>query len=145
MSTSTVRRRKSGDTKSRDTAADGVYVAAGYGLRIHVEHGHLVVEDGVAGELRRARFSRATSKLSRLVVIGHSGTVSLEALRWLNDTGAAFAQIDADGNVIASSAPARHHDAKLRRAQVLAAETRLGAQITCELLRTKLERQAVLA
>jgi hypothetical protein len=70
--------------------SDGVYVAAGYGLRIHVEHGHLVVEDGVAGELRRARFRRATSNLSRLVVIGHTGTVSLEALRWLNDTGAAF-------------------------------------------------------
>src|SRR3974390_488033 len=44
ISTSTVRRHKSGDTKSSDTAADGVYVAAGYGLRIYVEHGHLVVD-----------------------------------------------------------------------------------------------------
>jgi len=126
-------------------APGGVYVAAGYGLRIYVQHGHLVVEDGLAGDLRATRFSRATSKLSRLVVIGHTGTISLEALRWLNDTGAAFVQIDADGSLIASSAPARHHEAKLRRAQVLAAETCLGAEITCKLLATKLERQAALA
>ena len=128
-----------------NSATGGVYVASGYGLRIHVEHGHLVVEDGIAGDLRSTRFSRATSKLSRLVVIGHTGTVSLGALRWINDTEAAFVQIDADGSLIASSAPARHHDAKLRRAQVLAAESRLGAEITRELLRTKLERQAALA
>jgi CRISPR-associated endonuclease Cas1 len=128
-----------------NSATGGVYVASGYGLRIHVEHGHLVVEDGIAGELRTARISRATSKLDRLVVIGHTGTISLEALRWLNDTGAAFVQIEADGNVIASSAPARHHDAKLRRAQVRAAEIRLGAEITCEPLGIKLGRQAALA
>jgi len=73
------------------------------------------------------------------------GATPSDRWRWLNDAGAAFVQIEADGNVIASSAPARHHDAKLRRAQVHAAETRLGAEITCELLATKLERQAALA
>jgi hypothetical protein len=56
-----------------------------------------------------------------------------------------FKQIDADGTVATSSAPARRHDAKLRRTQARAADTRLGAEITCELLQTKLQRQALLA
>jgi len=112
---------------------------------VYVERGHLIVEDGIADERRRTRFNRATSGLSRLVVVAHTGFVTLEALRWLDDIGAAFVQIDADGKVIASSAPARHHDARLRRAQVLAADATSGRTIMVELLRTKLERQAQIA
>jgi hypothetical protein len=66
---------------------DGVLVLSGYGLRIAVECGHLVVEDGIADERRRARFSRLDRELKRVVVLGHTGTVSLEAIRWLNGVG----------------------------------------------------------
>jgi hypothetical protein len=59
-------------------------------------------------------------------VIGHTGFVTLEALRWIRDVGAAFVQIGADSELIAISAPARHHESKLRRAQALAAETETG-------------------
>ncbi len=38
------------------------------------------------------RFSRATSGLERLVVIGHAGYVTLEALRSIRDLHASFAQ-----------------------------------------------------
>ena len=65
-------------------------VLSGYGIRVTVESGHLCVEDGIAGERRRARFSRAERELKRLVVLGHSGNVSFDALRWMQDVGIFF-------------------------------------------------------
>lgn len=121
-----------------------IYIADGYGLKIHVERGHLVVHDGVGRDRRTVRFNRATSGLRRLVVIGHTGYVTFEALRWIRDVRAAFVQIDRDGTLVAVSAPERLHESKLRRAQVLAAERSEGREAMIHLLKTKLERQAQL-
>jgi len=66
----------------------GVLLLSGYGIRVAVERGHLAVEDGVGSDRRRAHFSRADRKLRRLVVLGHAGTISFDALRWLSDVGA---------------------------------------------------------
>lgn len=123
----------------------GVYVASGYGLKLYVERGHLIVHDGVGRDRRTLCLNRATSKLKRLVVIGHTGYVTFDALRWIRDVGAAFVQIDRDGSLVSASAPERLHDSRLRRAQVLAAESEVGRRATVELLRLKLERQAELA
>jgi CRISPR-associated endonuclease Cas1 len=106
-----------------------------------VERGHLCVEDGVGADRRRARFSRAERKLRRLVVIGHAGTISFDALRWLSDVGAGFVQIDNDGRVIVAAGPTGLQDARLRRAQAQAFENGLGLAIARELAREKLEGQ----
>lgn len=37
--------------------------------------------------LRTLRLARATSGLDRLVIIGHTGYITLEALRWIRDIG----------------------------------------------------------
>lgn len=52
--------------------------------------------------------------------------VSLEALRWLHDVGAAFVQIDADGELITCAGPAGLNDARLRRAQAFASDFGTG-------------------
>ena len=108
---------------------NGVLLLAGYGVRVAVERGHLSVEDGVGADRRSARFSRADRELRRLVVLGHSGTVSFDALRWLTDVGAAFVQIDHDGRVIAAAGSIGLQDARLRRAQAKAAENGRGVAI----------------
>jgi hypothetical protein len=95
---------------------NGVLVLSGYGLSISVERGHLQVRDGIGRHRRTGILNRATSGLKRLVVLGHSGTISFEALRWQHDIGASFVQLDADGQVIVASGPAGLDDARLRRA-----------------------------
>ncbi|QEC48541.1 CRISPR-associated endonuclease Cas1 [Baekduia soli] len=134
-----------GDTPPTERPEHGVIVAAGYGLRLYVRGGHLIVHDGVGRQHRTRRYHRAISKLRRVVVIGHDGYITLEAMRWIRDIGAAFVQVDRDANLIALSAPARHHESALRRAQVLAGEQRTGRQATVDLLRAKLELQAQIA
>jgi|SRR5579864_378874 len=120
---------------------NGVLILSGYGIRASVERKHLVVSDGIGRERRRMRLSKATSGLTRLVILGHMGIVSLEALRWLRDIGAGFAQIDADGQVVAAWGPARHPDAQLLRRQALAASNGVGLELARDLIVEKLRGQ----
>src|SRR5215469_12389992 len=120
---------------------NSVLTLSGYGIRIVVEGGHLVIEDGVGSKRRRGRFARASAGLKRVVVLGHSGIVSLEALRWLSDIGAAFVNIDSDGNLIAAIAPSGLDDARLRRAQAMALVNGVGLEIARELIKLKLVGQ----
>lgn len=125
-------------------ARNGVLVVNGYGVRVAIEHGQLLIVDGLGRERRQGTLSRATSGLNRLVLLGHSGTISLEALRWLHDLHVAVIQLDADGTVILTSAPCGLNDARLRRTQAVAGVTALGQRIAHDLLRTKLTGQAAL-
>src|SRR3954468_23238140 len=91
--------------QNQTTAArDGIAVASGYGLKPYINRGHLVIHDGIGRQRQTRRFHRATSGLEHAVVIGHTGFVSFEALRWLRDIGAAYIQLDNGGSLLAASA-----------------------------------------
>jgi CRISPR-associated endonuclease Cas1 len=120
---------------------DGVVVAYGYGLKIQVERRHLVVHDGICDERQTRRFHRVTSKLRRLVIVGRTGYVTLEALRWLHDCRAALLHIDADGELLTTSIAGGPDLSALRRAQALAATTETGLEIARALLTAKVAGQ----
>ncbi len=120
----------------------GVLSLDGYGVRVSVERGHLAVSDGIGDKRRQARFAKATCGLRRLVLLGHSGYITLEALRFVHDAGAAVIQIDADGEVILASGPAGVADARLLRAQAAASQNGTGLRIVRDLVRVKLGAQA---
>ena len=121
---------------------NGIAVLSGYELTVKVEHGRLCLRDGVATERRESHYSKATSGLKRLVILGHTGTITLESLKWLYNIKAAVIQIDADGQVILTGAPLNEGNNALRWAQATAYCTPLGLQITRQLLEQKLRGQA---
>ncbi len=121
--------------------ADGVLVLSGYGLRVSVHRRHLSVSDGVGRDRRRGALHRATARLRRLVILGHSGLITLGALSWLHDVGASFAQIDLDGRLVASFAPMTTNDVRLRRGQALAATNGVGLAVAKDLIEAKLDAQ----
>ena len=123
----------------------GVLVLSGYGIRVAMERGHLVVEDGVGGARRFGRFPRVDPGFDRLVVIGHTGAVTFDALRWLQDVGVAFVQIDTDSRVIATGSSSRVRDVRVRRGQAQAAVNGIGLAVARELLAGKVEGQAIVA
>lgn len=129
----------------RTPGRHGVFVAGGYGLKVYVDHGHLVVHQGVGTNRRTDRFNRVTGRLRRLVVLGTTGFVTLDALSWLREVGAAFVQLDRDGRIVALSASAGPDLPKVRRAQALAAHAPLGLEVTRWLLAEKLTGQARVA
>jgi CRISPR-associated protein Cas1 len=115
-------------------------------LRISVDGRHLVVEDGFASHRRRRRFARGTHGISRLVIDGASGSLSLEVLRWCAGAGVQITVLDpSDGSVLATSATGFADDGRIRRAQALAMGTETGLEIARFLISTKLAGQRGIA
>lgn len=119
----------------------GVLTIVGHGLRISVERGHLVVEDGAGRMRRRAVFPRINSGIRRLVVLGQSGAFTFEAMRWLHELNISFVHLDGDGAIIASGAPGQLRDAHVRRAQANAISSGAAIAIARELVSSKLTGQ----
>jgi len=128
--------------QATSTPRDGLVIASGYGLKVYVERGHLIVHDGVGADRRTRRYSRATSKLQRVIVLGQTGFVTLEAQRWLRDIGAALIQLDRAGHPVAFTAPDATNLPGLRRAQARAATSEAGFAIARVVLGEKLRGQA---
>jgi CRISPR-associated endonuclease Cas1 len=122
----------------------GVITLYGYGIRVSVSAGHLLLNDGIADERRIIRLPRVNHGLKRLVMIGSDGFITLEALRWLADQDAAFVMLDRRGKVLAVTGPVAPSDAKLRRAQALALGNGVALKISKELISQKLTGQATL-
>jgi CRISPR-associated endonuclease Cas1 len=127
---------------AEESPRNGVLVLSGYGLSIRVWRGRLRVEDGIGRTRREAVIHRAFGRLRRLVVLGHTGSISLEAIRWLSDVGAGYVQIDADGRVLAAFGPLGTDRPGLRRAQARALDTPIGDAIARRLIGEKIEDQA---
>jgi CRISPR-associated endonuclease Cas1 len=123
----------------------GVVTLFGYGIKVHVDRGHLTLHDGIGAVRREARLPRIGHGLRRLVVIGADGFVSLAALRWLADQDASFVMLERDGSVLATTGPVRSSDARLRRAQALAHQSGIALQIAKDLVDKKLIAQEHLA
>lgn len=127
---------------------NGVCIVAGTGPAIRIDGNRLIIRDGPQ-ETPPLHLTRAEARrqLRHVIVSGNAGGyISIDALRWLNDTGVAFSVLDWDGGVIATSSspdlPA------LRRAQVLVCSGAVpdaAAAITREILCVKLAGQARVA
>ena len=125
----------------RFTGGEGVLVLSGYGLRLGVERGHLVMEDGIAETRRVRRMSRVDRDVKRITIIGHAGTISLDAIRSLHDVKVPLLHLDTDGRVLAMVAPDGPDHPTLRRAQARAVDSEVGVTIMRDLLRQKLDGQ----
>ena len=110
-------------------------------IKVFVQRGQLVVEDGIGRDRRRRAFNRATHGISRLLVLGSDGFISLEAIRWLHRLGIALVHLDRDGNILATSSP-RSGNVRLRRLQAAAGGGQTGIEIARMLLQAKLDGQA---
>ncbi len=120
----------------------GVLVVDGFGIALRVlNRGKLRVEDGIGRQRRSLTLDRAGCGLERLVLIGHAGYVTLDALAWLRAIGAALVQIGRDGEVLAHSVPFGYDGHPIRRAQALAVTNGLDLAIARELIAGKLDGQ----
>ena len=119
----------------------GVLVADGYGISLRVLYGKLRVEDGIGPHRRCLALDRAGSGLERLVLLGKSGTLSLESLAWLRAIGAALIHLSADGHLLTHSVPYGYDGHPIRRAQALSVATGLNIDLARELIHRKLDGQ----
>ncbi len=130
---------------SRDSANENVLILDGFGLSITVSRGHLVLRDGLGQHRRERRLPRAQRTIRRIVILGHTGHLSLEAIRWCTDTGIVLTQLDTDGRLLLTAGGAQFDDPRLRRAQAAAATNPVGVDIARALLTAKLHGQTAVA
>ena len=57
----------------------GVLTLYGYGIRVTMQAGHLLIEDGIAEDRYKFRLPRVNHRLKRLVCIGDDGFITLSA------------------------------------------------------------------
>jgi CRISPR-associated endonuclease Cas1 len=119
---------------------NGVLMLSGYGIKVAVDRRHLTVSDGIGRQRRVGRFAKATSRLKRLIVMGQTGFVTLEAFRWLRYAKASFIQLDHDATILTASITALD-DARLRRAQALLSNSDHRLTIARELIEPKIKGQ----
>jgi len=113
----------------------------GYGVSLTVKRGHLIVEDGVGKDRRVRRFNRAMPRFDRLIVHGHSGIVSLDALRWISDIGASFIHIDHNAHVLTTSTPGHQAEPQYLVAQVESRTNGRGFAVMRRLITEKIDGQ----
>src|SRR5438094_5500149 len=112
-----------------------------YGRLIAVDRGHLTIEDGIGSDRRRHFFSRVDEQLKRLIVIGHAGTISLDAIRWLHGVGVPLIHLDTNGTIFLVATPRGAAAPAQRRAQLRAIDSPLGVDIARGLIAAKIEGQ----
>jgi CRISPR-associated protein Cas1 len=112
------------------------------GLRVFVDRGALVAEDGLGNHRRVRRFDKATHGLSRLVAIATTGSVTLKALTWCRRLGIGVIMLAPDGSPVFASTPRMTDDARLRRIQAQAPDLPIGIDLARFLLGRKLTAQA---
>lgn len=128
----------------RDAVSSAVLVLDGYGLRVSVDRGHLLLADGLGAHRRQRRLPRADRTVRCIVIVGQTGHITLEALSWCAAVGITLTQLDSAGHVLLTAGGKQHDDPRLRRSQALAPTNDTGLAITIGLLGAKLDGQAAL-
>jgi CRISPR-associated endonuclease Cas1 len=130
--------------KIYDPEATGpVVIADGYGIQLKVHRHHLVISDGLGSHRRERKLPRADRTLKRVVILGQTGHVTLEALRWCHECGISVCVIDPAGELVSAFSPeSRVAEASLLRRQALAGDSSKGVEIGREILSHKIMGQA---
>lgn len=124
------------------TKDKNILVLIGYGLSFRIERGQLVIVDGFAheGKRRTTIILRATNPYESILILGFTGSLSLEAVRWMKERNLPCAMIGADGEIIAHFIESSSN-VFLRRKQALGVTNRLDLAITQLILERKLKGQ----
>jgi CRISPR-associated protein Cas1 len=75
---------------------------SGYGIDLHVDSGRLIVRDGRdnSKEPTTYEFKAKHDDIDLIVVYGHTGNVSLEAMKWLSKQNIVITVLNWDGRVL---------------------------------------------
>lgn len=114
----------------------------GYGLSLKVERGQLLIVDGFANEGKRrvTVLPRANPDITQLLILGFTGTISLEALRWIMEHEISSAVLGPDGEIFAHLVEGKIN-IHLKRRQALAVTNGLDVTLVKWLLGKKFQGQ----
>lgn len=113
---------------------------SGYGITLMVEHGNLIIQDGIAGERRTITLYRDNQEYDHIIIPEYGGSISFEAISWLMVQGIAVTMINPLGNIITSFCPYDHVSGVMKRIQATASQE-FKNDIARKILAAKLKGQ----
>src|SRR5258708_8976268 len=127
----------------RPSADAHVAIVHGYGAQIRVQHGQLVIRDGIGRHRRERSYPKTDRTLRRIIVTAVYGFVSLESYRWLAEHDITVTMLNPDGELSTFWTHGQSaQDARLIRRQALAVTDGIATDIARELLTRKVRGQA---
>ncbi|MBB5155604.1 CRISPR-associated endonuclease Cas1 [Saccharopolyspora phatthalungensis] len=135
------------ETFTRESRDPSVVVVDGHGISITVKKGELVIKDGMCGRGRTRTIARKDRHVRRIVVIGQTGHISIDAMSWIHGLGVtpggkrrtdpiSLVVISPEGELMNASAQSMA-DTRVLRAQACARS--VGLKITKHLLAEKVQ------
>ncbi|MGI8309034.1 CRISPR-associated endonuclease Cas1 [Saccharopolyspora hattusasensis] len=135
------------ETFTRESCDPSVLVVDGHGISITTKKGELVIKDGMCGRGRTRTIARKDRHVRRIVVIGHTGHISIDAMNWIHGVSVtprgqrrtdpiSLVVVNPEGELMSTSAQSMR-DTKLHRAQACVRDTPVALDITKHLLATK--------
>jgi len=99
-------------------------VLSGYGIKINVDDGKLVVTDGREFEKEPVTetYHPKHADMDNITIYGHSGTISLDAIRWMSKMNIQVNVLDYNGKFLSALSENRPKNAKTKLAQFRAYE-----------------------
>ena len=108
----------------KSLAHSDVIVLNGFGCGISVQRSALVVKTGFTHatreKLQAQTLYRGMHGISRIVLLGTSGNITLDAIKWCKDQSITLCIIDNNGNLVQALACEENSNAALRRKQYTA-------------------------
>lgn len=94
-------------------------IVEGFGTKLTVERGQLVIHDGFGPHRRTNKLSRIERRVERIIITAVDGYVTIDAMRWCKNVGISVVMLDPAGDVIMTSPADTYYEGRLHRAQAL--------------------------
>lgn len=133
----------------RESADDRIWIAHGYGVKLTIDRGQLLLADGVGAYRRERRVPKIDRTLRRIIITGNTGYLSLGALRWCREHQISIVLVNTLGEATSLYPAESPADAPTLREQVSCGpggrREATGLEIARMLTSRKLARQAEVA
>jgi len=138
------RRPHPGQSRTRRRKKPEALILSGHGVRLQVEHGALVVQNGFTHYPQKREawrlFPGQRNLPDRIVMLDGNGSLSFDVLAWLSEQRIPLVQINWQGEVITVLGGNPHAaDIHLVEAQRYAADGPRGLEISLELIKQKIQ------
>src|SRR5436309_12521807 len=93
-------------------------ILSGSGCRIYVDRGELVCRNGwthYGQEDRDVKYYRGLHTIENIIILGDSGSVTLDAIKWCQSQVICVIMLDYDGKLIQTLTPEHKSSSELRR------------------------------
>jgi len=119
-----------------------ILVLTGHGLDIRVSYGGLKIKDGFPHKdnIKETFINRGLNDVEHIVILGQTGAITFEAIKWIIDQNILVSFLDYEGNLITNFVPDNHISGIIKRRQATASDS-LNLKISTWLLSEKFKEQ----